>query len=356
MGTRFEDQSLVAETAQSYGKAIPSFGYHPWFSYLIYDDKDSFYSEISESDIMELKKRHYPKVLNPEPSEELLKLLPIPTKLSVLMEELEERLNKFPNALVGEIGLDRGFRIPEIDEAVEGPKATPVRKEGQRLSDHRVAIEHQKLIFELQLRLAGKLGRPVSVHGVACHGAVFDTFRELWKGHEVKVERNRDIKMRRRRRKGDCEGDEKYEYLPDMDEQSNSEDEEEEEEVKKTAWTPKPYPPRICLHSFSAPLQTLNQYLKRPTPTTQYPSELFFSFSTTINTNPSRGHLSKVEELIKNVPESSLLVESDLHTAGPEQDKHLGNAAAYVCKIRGWKLEEGVPKISTNWNRFIYGK
>ncbi|TGZ81978.1 Metallo-dependent hydrolase [Ascodesmis nigricans] len=364
MSTRFEDQPLVASTASQHPTTtIPSFGHHPWFSYLLYDSSSPHLCSLTSSPA-ELKKAHYTHVLHSAPSDDFLALLPAPTELSTVLDELRERLQRFPNALVGEIGMDRGFRLPLLEEPVTAPGATPLRKEGQRLSDYRVTIEHQKTVFEAQLRVAGELGRAVSVHGVGCHGAVFEVMRGLWKGRERQVERWRE---RRRRRRKVAEGE--YEFLPDMAESDFEDDEDGEDgdgekmQEKETrsrvessrSYTPQPFPPRLCLHSFSAPLQQLEQWLKPPSPTTRYPSDVFFSFSTTINASPVRGHLSKVEELIKRVPENAVLVESDLHTAGPEIDKALAEAVRFVCRVRGWGMEDGVRRLARNWRRFVYG-
>lgn len=151
--------------------------------------------------------------------------------------------------------------------------------------------------------------------------------------------------------------------LPDMGQSADEEFSDSDEEGRngeeptaaegKTVAKPKPFPPRICLHSFSAPLQTLHQYITPPSTTRRYPSKVYFSFSTTINAREHKGHLGKVEETIKAVPEDAVLVESDLHTAGRECDEAVESAARFVCGIRGWGLEEGMGKLGRNWERFV---
>ncbi|KAA8895517.1 hypothetical protein FN846DRAFT_969131 [Sphaerosporella brunnea] len=346
MGTRLEDQPLVAGVARSQPitKVVPSFGYHPWFSHLIFDDRAG--SSKLEA---ELKRDHYMSVLMPSPDEDFISQLPAPRPLSAAIAEIRAHLEEFPQALVGEIGLDRGFRLPFPSPDHVGPAgSTPSRLEGHGLTPYRVNLDHQKMLFKAQLELAGSLGRAVSVHGVQCHGALLDTFRELWVGHELPRESRKDQK--RRRRKAATGG---HEYLPDL---GDSDLESEDEEVQNKALAPKPFPPRICLHSFSAPLQTLKQYLATPSPTTLYPSQLFFSFSSTINAKPEKGHLSKIGETIKAVPDESLLIESDLHTAGELLDEALGEALLLVSEIKGWELEEGTKQLGNNWRRFIFGQ
>jgi Tat protein secretion system quality control protein TatD with DNase activity len=315
MGTHTHDQQLVAQLARSYPDRIaPSFGYHPWFSHMIYDDSQK--EEVNAEE-------HYSSVLTPVPDKEFMEKLPPPRKLSEIIAEICENLEEFPKAMVGEIGLDRAFRLPIPNEQ---PK---------RLSKYHVSMDHQRIIFLAQLRLAGEMRRGVSVHGVQCHGVIFDTLKVLWAGYERKVERSRD---RRRRRRKVAPG--VYEILPDINPSDESEPEDEDE--------PKPYPPRICLHSFSAPIGVLKQYLSFPAP-----SRLWFSFSTTINAREEKGHLEKVKETIKELPEECVLVESDLHTAGNEMDEALENAVRFVCGVRGWSIEEGTRKLAENFKAYI---
>jgi len=355
MGTRQSDLPLVASLARDYPeKVVPSFGHHPWFSYLIYDDTGS--SGERKVD----KNEHYISVLTGTPTEDLISALPAPRKLSSIMVELRSHLETFPKALVGEIGIDRSFRIPLPDNmSAEGRAvyASGDAEDGKRLTNHRVSMDHQKKIFVSQLRLAGELNRAVSVHGVQCHGALFDIFRELWRGHEVEVESRKEMKRRRRRVKGGVEG---HEYLPDVESSEDSDDEFGEEvgkrqEEKKQEYTPKPYPPRICLHSFSAPVQTLQQYLTPPSPKKRYPSKVFFSFSSTINARPEKGHMEKIMETVKGVPEGRVLVESDLHTAGEEMDAALEGAVRVIAGIKGMGIDECVKVLGENWREFVFG-
>lgn len=346
MATNFSDQQLVVDVATRFpSKVIPSFGFHPWFSHLIWDDCDPELRRLAGD---QRKHQHYRAVLHPEPSEGIIVLLPDPSPLSSVLNGLRQRLRDFPQALVGEIGMDRGFRIPDPEHEAPNDRS----QESRRLSKYKVKMSHQKLIFKAQLSVAGEMQRPVSVHGVACHGAIFDTFKELWKGHEIPVEKNKDIKKRRRKI-----GQNKYEYISDIaDTDSDSGGDPEYLPGARTSTHPAVrYPPRICLHSFSAPMEQLHQYIHQPAPGLRHPSELFFSFSTTINTSPDRGHQNKVSSTIEAVPRECILVESDFHTAGEQQDEALGRALLYVAEARHWKVEETVECLNSNWQRFVYG-
>ena len=62
-----------------------------------------------------------------------------------------------PDCIVGEIGLDKKWKPPETRE------------------NH---YDEQKRVFRLQMELAARLNRPVSLHCVACYGDLFDMCRE----------------------------------------------------------------------------------------------------------------------------------------------------------------------------------
>lgn len=337
MGTRPSDLPLVASLATTYpDRVIPSFGLHPWFSHFLYDDT-AFAGDVVD------KKAHYGSVLIGDLTDEVIDALPQPVKLSEALGEVRGYLEKFPGALVGEIGIDRGFRIP-FPEGCGGSGEWRRRELGEeddekRLSPYRVSMEHQKRVFVAQLKLAGEFGRAVSVHVVQCHGAVFDVFKELWKGFEVEVESKTAMRRRKRLEKDG------YEYI--------TEGEWREEEVGNLE--PRPYPPRICLHSFSAPVEMLKQYITAPSPTKRFPSQVYFSFSSTVNADPEKGHRDKINETIKAVPGDRVLVESDMHTAGEFMDGALEEAVKVVAGIRGTEIDHCVKMLGDNWKAFVLG-
>lgn len=350
MATRAEDQDLVFQIAKDLNNAkltvqdaetdrvLPSFGWHPWFSHQIIDDQKSSSDITQGASDLESKKTHYHKVLTPAPEDEdFVSSLPDPKPLSQFISETRERLLSFPNALVGEVGLDRAFRLPKAwtQQEAENRNAhiTPGSREGRKLSPYRVHMEHQKAILKAQLRLAGELRRPVSVHSVQAHGAVFDVFKELWSGHERRVPSRRE-----RRRRLSVEG---------AHAESDAEDEQVQKSLKREG-SPLPYPPRICMHSYSGPVEQLKQFLNPSSP-----SDVYFSFSNVINfSGPSS---QKVIAVVKALPEDRVLIESDLHTAGQQMDDLLEEVARQICELRGWSLQEGVQRLADNWKRFVFG-
>lgn len=74
------------------------------------------------------------------------------------LDRLEVALKAQPEALVGEIGLDKAARSPETGQT---------------------EWEAQLTVFKAQMRLAGCLGRPVSVHCVRAQGALYEALKEL---------------------------------------------------------------------------------------------------------------------------------------------------------------------------------
>ncbi|KPM43605.1 hypothetical protein AK830_g2956 [Neonectria ditissima] len=363
MATRSQDQDLVADVAARHPApdraafptegevgtfVVPAFGWHPWFSHQLYDDQapePTYRPPGSGSDPdpgqtpgtspadaeAAAKAAHYASVLAPAPSPSFLASLPTPVAISAVISSTRNLLLAHPHALVGEIGLDKAFRLPQAwDEPAETSRnngLTPGGREGRLLSPHRVRMEHQRAILAAQLRLAASMRRAISVHGVQAHGVLYETLAATWKGHEREV-------MTRKKRKLVAQGAEDF----------SSGDEDDEDEA-----TGKPYPPRICLHSFSAGVEVMKQYLHR-----EIPARIYVSLSSGINmgTDASR---EKADEVLRALPDDRILIESDLHTAGELMDAALEDVCRWVCEVKGWTLEDGVARLAKNYEGFIYG-
>lgn len=152
-----EDADEVAARAA----IVPYLGIHPWFSHL--------YS----TDASLTKRQHYEQCLEGGNVDEVLERLPPPVDFATHLERMRHlaRLCEAHGVAygIGEIGLDKLFRVPTCGYL--GASSTPGEKP---LSGLRVSLEHQKRILEGQLALAASLAKPVSLHCVKAHGALFD--------------------------------------------------------------------------------------------------------------------------------------------------------------------------------------
>lgn len=370
MSTRAQDQDLVAALGADDPKVVPAFGWHPWFSYQLYDDTSADNKNGSEElTSLEDKRRHLASVLTPSPPldkagdesndektvtllaalDALADSLPAIRPLSAFLAETRKRLVDHPAALVGEIGVDKAFRVPE--PSVQGAEAssseglTPGGREGRRLSPFRVQPAHQAAILAGQLKLAAELRRPVSVHGVQAHGLLFSTLAATWRGHEKIV-----LSHRQRHQIKGIQGIEGIENDDSDDEEEGPDDDSDDDDdpqMGKFVVTPKPFPPAICLHSFSGPVDMLKQYLDP-----HIPAAIYFSFSTAVNCGTESG-CQRTAEVIAACPNDRILVESDLHTAGPAMDASLEDIYRRVCAVKKWTLAEGVERIGRNYDAFI---
>lgn len=130
-------------------------GIHPWFIHSL---------SLSSSPTAPSKEEHYTSLFSsstdasqPSPSlAALLPSLPPPLLLSDFLSTLTNNLEVHPTALIGEIGLDKAFCIPNPSELASSAKN----------SDLQTPLAHQIAVAEAQIRVAVRLERHVSFHSV----------------------------------------------------------------------------------------------------------------------------------------------------------------------------------------------
>ncbi|KAK9450336.1 uncharacterized protein V1518DRAFT_381925 [Limtongia smithiae] len=334
MSTRFHDQDRVHDVAVEFPDwIVPSFGYHPWFTHVLYT------TPIPPQD----KLAHYRSVLYPEPPEDFLLKLPTPQSLSLFIESLIVNFERHPNAILGEVGIDKSFRLLSSGDYVsfelpdntqgdfllnEGSDPCLGDRIGLSLSPYRVQIAHQKDILLAQLRVAAKYRRPASIHGVQAHGILYDTIKVLWENYPILS-----------RKKQKREEKEAARLQPTIDDNSA--------ENTQPMEPPPPFPERICLHSYTGPPDQIALW----TNSRRVPIAVYFSFSVAINSRFGE----KFKQVVRIVPQDRLLIESDFHVAGETMEGLLASIVLFVCEVRGWELKEGVQILGENYKRFLYG-
>ncbi|KAL1740669.1 hypothetical protein HDZ31DRAFT_67715 [Schizophyllum fasciatum] len=207
MATRRADQARVAALARAYPKrVVPAFGYHPWFSHHISvppATDPAAMGDAAATSALPLhtppppsKADHYRALLAPKPHQEsafaaLLPRLPDPTPLPAILADLRANLAAFPGAMLGEVGLDRAFRVPiagkyAYDEGGDAPADgehgdapaeaahnrtdAPTANDGTRtLSPFTVPIAHQLAVLEAQTALAVALRARSTDAAAAAH-------------------------------------------------------------------------------------------------------------------------------------------------------------------------------------------
>uniref|UniRef100_D8PQ97 TatD DNase family Scn1 n=1 Tax=Schizophyllum commune (strain H4-8 / FGSC 9210) TaxID=578458 RepID=D8PQ97_SCHCM len=168
MATRRNDQARVAALARAHPKrVVPGFGYHPWFTHLIYVPEGVDPAHLGER--AGLVQDPTPKKEEKPPKwaifQDLLARLPDPVCLTDVLDELRRNIKAFPGAILGEVGLDRAFRVPMAGKyAGEGEgehaNANPTNPTASispttpTLSPFTVPIAHQLAILEAQVALA----------------------------------------------------------------------------------------------------------------------------------------------------------------------------------------------------------
>ncbi|BGP54380.1 Cut9-interacting protein scn1 [Rhodotorula sphaerocarpa] len=159
MSSSLQNQQVAEDVFEARRESVtPFFGLHPWFCHAI---------SFEPPDRLPTKEAHYTSIFpsspdssDPHPSLALLlPTLPDPVSIDIFVSELSFRLERFPTSQVGEIGLDKAFRIPN-------PPHIAADKSNPRHSDLATPIAHQIRIVDAQVDVAIRYGRNISLHSV----------------------------------------------------------------------------------------------------------------------------------------------------------------------------------------------
>jgi Tat protein secretion system quality control protein TatD with DNase activity len=276
MSTSTKDQELVSQLADRLqSKVIPAFGYHPWFVHLIstslYDDpKDHYRSLFSEEK-------------NQAELEELLPGLPDPVPLSTILTTLRSNLERYPDAILGEVGIDRVFRLPSDPrgwtrdpEQLENNHTLALRN--RPLTNLYTPLEHQLHIIKAQIAIAIELGKSVSLHSVRAGGATVTLLEDLKKEYPS-LEDGLNKKQRRQLQK----------------------------DLKRQAVVE---PNRRCFQDINVDLHSCTLSAPMISQMQQKHPNLYVSFSIAINARQK-----DLYEQLKACDVKRLLIESDSHSA-----------------------------------------
>lgn len=195
MSTNPVDYTLVNRLQYEFPKfIIANYGVHPWFAHLF--TLTEFDKCLSND---EIKRLHYGDVLSPRGlDKELFDALPLPIFLPTYVEDIRSCMRCDAGAGVGEIGIDKSFRIPMCGylgarqaELFGSPrcggwlpednecKVAQVKLPGNDgLSQFRTTMAHQVAVMVEFLRLAKMENRSVSIHCVGSHGKLCDILRQ----------------------------------------------------------------------------------------------------------------------------------------------------------------------------------
>ena len=161
-------------------------GHHPWFSHLISTtsypiSKDEHYRSLflpdSVGNVTANAINSEETNISPPPPDSLesqfaalLARLPNPRPLSEVLVELRQNLSDFSASMLGEVGLDGGFRIP-LDYFASPRHRTPFT----------IPLAHQVAILEALVEVAVELGRNISMHSVKSEHATLELFDKMKK-------------------------------------------------------------------------------------------------------------------------------------------------------------------------------
>ncbi|TIB36491.1 hypothetical protein E3P84_00909 [Wallemia ichthyophaga] len=141
MSTHIEDQIKVEELHGVHPDVVrPYYGFHPWWSHIYTFTEGIGKKEHYEALFLDGKKED----IKLQQIDALLDALPSPIHFQILLDDVERRLQRNARAQVGEVGIDKVFRVKGKDG---------------KLTLLQTSIEHQKRVAVEQIKLAKKYNR-----------------------------------------------------------------------------------------------------------------------------------------------------------------------------------------------------
>ncbi|PVU95495.1 hypothetical protein BB561_001789 [Smittium simulii] len=283
MGTNYYDWADVASLARVYPKqVVPGFGIHPWFvNWVIKGEqlaKESTSANIHCPGNSNIKEAKAPSSIFDDKNQ----AIPVSWE-NTLIEYLEE----FPDAIVGEFGLDR----------------TAVDRETLVLYDWNKQVE----IFYKQYKIAALNKRSVSLHCVRAHQQLYDLLASIYPPKQKKP---------------------KPSHLNlDRNEQSI------------TAMVNCAAPvANIMLHSYSGSAEMLVRFFKLP----DIGRRIYISLSQLVNMRSA----NRTKLVVAKTPSDRILIESDI-----ESPANAKTALAEICCFLSSALQlplDSVQYLTTN--------
>ena len=218
-------------------------------------------------------------------------------EIDAILMTVENYLLEAPEAIVGEIGLDRFERILNA-ESTSGP-CPDLENILELTKDYEMDIPLQFYIFQQFFNLAARLRRPVSLHAVKADTLYLDHFSRLLKSLNFSMDGENAI-----------------------------------------------LPPSILLHSYSGSKETLGRYIQL---FEKKPINIFVSFSRVIH---GRLPEEKMKRLIKEAGKERILLETDLDNPTDMPADYDWTLNIY-CQVFGLAKEEAELILENNCKKYL---
>ncbi|KAG0143263.1 hypothetical protein CROQUDRAFT_661519 [Cronartium quercuum f. sp. fusiforme G11] len=301
MSSSLPSQAITAQLFEKRPRrVIAAFGLHPWFSHHVSFEPDEGYERLFPS-LDQHDADNWPK-----------QNLPPRMYFGAFMDQLRQHLISTPSSILGEVGLDKAFRLTARNAKGE-----------TRRTKLMVPMEHQRKVLDAQLDLAVELRKNISLHAVQCTAETIEVIEGLERRWGERLTGPKLISGRKARRE--------VERAKAGDEGRQTEKQETEKGIK------------IDWHSAFVSVETLQSVVKK------FPEIMYFSYAFTLFEDKN---LNKLDQLIKHTPDDRLLIESDWGSDPSFIDGKLEQMMARVMAVKGWEVEKGIEQLEANWLTF----